>query len=331
MRLAIAFIIVSCTFNIPCQSGHITLAKWTCLAILGLTQGGQLMNPKNELFKSQHFFRDDLHIAVNRFTESFDVPYHKHDFIEYCYVAEGSGFHHIDEDIYPIHKGMLFVVPLGVSHVFRPSSMDKSSKAPIVYNCLLDTYLAEQLSVMHDKPIRSHLMQLRQLETAKTPSYFSVYDREGTIESIMQQLHREIAMAKTGSKAMLYALLNQLIITVYRYDSGDQLHFPNTESNDFQSILDYVEKNYGQSITLLQLSQKSGWSTRQLQRLFHKYTEQSFGSFLQQLRIKNSCEMLRNSNSKISTIANAVGYRNVDAFNSVFKKTVGLTPSRYRN
>lgn len=283
------------------------------------------MNRTHEVFERQYFLQENLHMLVNRFTEDFLVPYHAHDFIEFCYVAEGNGFHHIGQETFPIHKGLLFVIPIGVAHVFRPASSERSSKQPVVYNCLFDPHLADQLSIFQELPIQEHLSSL----TNNASSYYSVFDRDGSIESLMLQLHQEMSANKLGSKTMLYALLNQLIVTVYRRKFEAQEDERN-ESAGFHLVIDYLEHNFNKAVTLSELSHVSGWSSRQLQRLFLKHTGQSYGAYLQSLRIRKSCELLRGSSQKIAIIAELVGYASIDSFNSTFIKNVGLTPTEYR-
>lgn len=284
------------------------------------------MKRPNNLFERDHFLSDSSLMFVNRYTEDFNVPYHAHDFIEYCYVAEGTGFHHVEQETFPIHKGQLYVIPIGVSHVFRPATTDRSSKPPIVYNCLFDMHLATLLSGLQEPPIQEHLSALAN----KTSSYFSVFDREGAIERIMIQLLNEMNASAIGSRAMLHALLSQLIVTVYRLQHEDSECSVNEDSVDFHRVIDYVKQNFSTSITLVELSRISGWSTRHLQRLFDLHTGQTFGAYLQNVRIQRSCEMLRGSNHKVSFIAEQVGYHHIDSFNAAFRKTVGITPTAYR-
>ncbi|WP_342576637.1 AraC family ligand binding domain-containing protein [Paenibacillus sp. FSL M8-0142] len=87
-----------------------------------IMQIDSLLNPNESIF-------------VNRIAESFETPQHCHDFFEINYVAEGRGFHYIGEDRIAAEKGDAFVLPVGTTHVFRPTAV--SSKEPIViYNCV---------------------------------------------------------------------------------------------------------------------------------------------------------------------------------------------------
>lgn len=285
------------------------------------------MNHTTQLFKGEVFFQNNLHLWVNRYTEDFTVPFHAHDFIEYCYVAEGKGFHHIERETLPVSKGLLFAIPVGVSHVFRPTSPDSLGNPLIVYNCLFDAHMVNHLSVvLQDPPILEHLTELQN----STSSYFSVFDREGSIESLMQKLYREMSVPSIGSTTMLHTLLSQLVVTVYRHKYTEANKPDMQVANDFDQVIQYLEQHLHEAVTLSDLARISKWSIRHLQRMFQQHTGQSFGSFVQNLRVQKSCELLRGSEHKISSIAELVGYRNIDSFNAVFKKIVGKAPTEYR-
>jgi AraC family L-rhamnose operon transcriptional activator RhaR len=284
------------------------------------------VNKSVQLFKSESFVQNNLHLHVNRFVEDFNVPFHTHDFIEYCYVAEGKGFHHIESETFPVHKGQLFAIPVGVSHVFRPTSPNSTGDQLIVYNCLFDTQMIDHLSLLlHDSPIREHFSSLAD----GTSTYFSIIDSDNSFENIIMRLYREVSAPCMGSTTMLQTLLAQLVVAVYRQKFGE-IDKPTTEAADFSRVLHYIENHLFESITLSDLASLSQWSSRHLQRMFMRHTGQSFGSYLQNCRIQRGCALLRDSDYKITVIAEQVGYRDIDSFNTIFKKIVGQTPSSYR-
>ncbi|MDQ0060285.1 AraC family transcriptional regulator [Paenibacillus harenae] len=290
------------------------------------------MNRTTELFKSEAYLQNNLRLFVNRATEDFNVPFHSHEFIEYCYVAQGKGYHHIENETFPVHKGMLYVIPVGISHVFRPSTPGPAGEPLIVYNCLFDNYMVDRLSpILLDDPVQEHLKSLcGGNERSSASSYFNAFDRDGSIESIMQRLYREMSVPSIGSATMLLSLVSQLAITVYRLKYGDA-DKRSADAADFTNVIQYIGEHLSEPITLSDLSHISRWSIRHLQRLFQRHSGQSFGSYLQNARIHKSCELLRGSSRKVSVIAELVGYRDIDSFNAVFKKIVGQSPSEYRS
>ena len=52
--------------------------------------------------------------------------------------------------------------------------------------------------------------------------------------------------------------------------------------------------------------------------------------YLNELRIRNACQMLKNSNKNITEIAYDVGYSDSNYFSRVFKKVKGVSPSEYK-
>lgn len=53
--------------------------------------------------------------------------------------------------------------------------------------------------------------------------------------------------------------------------------------------------------------------------------------YLIQLRIEQSCKLLRISNKKIYEIGQDVGYKDPYYFSQIFKKRIGISPKEYRH
>lgn len=277
----------------------------------------------------QYFQKNDDVIFVNRATENFQLPLHNHDFIELAYVAEGKGFHHIGEEVVPVYKGLLFILPPGVSHVFRPSTPSRTSPPLIVYNCIFLPSLLVSLKewIGGEPPIVDFLEKQLTLPSA----FQSVFDSNGQIDSLIRSMLREYEQPQNGSPAYLQALLVQLLVSIYRLMR--ETNKPLLEGKaavPFQQILSELELHAHESMTVGQLAARCEWSERHFSRVFKQHTGQSFLHYLQHLRIKKSCELLRSSQQKISAIAEEVGYKNIDAFLTHFKRIAGMTPREYR-
>jgi AraC family L-rhamnose operon transcriptional activator RhaR len=284
------------------------------------------MKVPRETFKGEYFFRDNLLLYVNRATEDFNMSLHDHDFLEITYVAEGSGFHYIQNEVHKVRKGQLFYIPIGISHVFRPSSSDSAKQPLIVYNCVINLLLLSKIAdFSSDLQVAEYIHHLKSGKEA----YFSCIDSGDRVEKLILAMHQEYSLAQSGSSDMLYALLLQLLIAIYRLRQASP-ELPAPKPTSFAHLLNYMEQHSHTELSLALLAQVSRWSERHLQRLFKQHTEQTFNAYLQSLRIQKSCELLRGSQLKISSIAETVGYKDLDSFNSVFKRIAGMTPSQYR-
>ncbi len=80
--------------------------------------------------------------------------------------------------------------------------------------------------------------------------------------------------------------------------------------------------------TLAQLCRVSGASKRSIERLFQREIGMTFGRWRQQLRLMQGMRLLAEG-AKVTDAAVESGYSTPSAFISMFKKTLGMTPTLY--
>ncbi len=95
-------------------------------------------------------------------------------------------------------------------------------------------------------------------------------------------------------------------------------------------IIEYVHTYYNEDISVLSASDQIMMSESYVNRLFREETDYTFHEYLTLYRIKKACEMLRESNVRISEVSSSVGYKDQRYFSVVFKKYMGLTPKAYK-
>lgn len=95
-------------------------------------------------------------------------------------------------------------------------------------------------------------------------------------------------------------------------------------------ILHYINHNYAENITLENIAPLFGYNHSYLGKIFTKKIGQNFNSYVDHVRIGKAKEMLIHDDAKIYTIAERVGYKNVDYFHIKFKKYVGKSPAEFR-
>lgn len=98
----------------------------------------------------------------------------------------------------------------------------------------------------------------------------------------------------------------------------------------FDDILNYIEHNYMAQLKLETLASLFSYNSSYLGKLFSQKMNQNFNSYLDEVRIKHSIELLHNTNLKVFEIAAKVGYSNVNYFHHKFKKLKGISPAEYR-
>ncbi len=95
-------------------------------------------------------------------------------------------------------------------------------------------------------------------------------------------------------------------------------------------ITNYIYANY-KDVTLDDLSEKFFLSKPYLSKYIKEKSGMTFGDILKKVRMKKARAMLKSSNATVESIAESVGYQNVEHFNRIFKKTYQMTPVQFRN
>ena len=95
-------------------------------------------------------------------------------------------------------------------------------------------------------------------------------------------------------------------------------------------ITNYIYANY-KDVTLDDLAEKFYLSKPYLSKYIKEKSGMTFGDILKKVRMKKARSMLKSSSATVESIAESVGYQNVEHFNRVFKKMYNITPVQYRN
>jgi transcriptional regulator GlxA family with amidase domain len=92
----------------------------------------------------------------------------------------------------------------------------------------------------------------------------------------------------------------------------------------------FIEQHSGEKLSLSKLAKAVNTSANHLSEKFKQVTRVKFVDYVAQIRFEKACDLLLNSNRRISEIAFAAGFQSLSQFNRVFKKLSGKSPSAYR-
>ena len=97
-----------------------------------------------------------------------------------------------------------------------------------------------------------------------------------------------------------------------------------------KNILDYIEENYAEPITLNTLADRVHISKEYLCRIFSSMSESSPIEYLNRYRIQKSAYMLMSTSKRVSEISLSCGFNSSSYFNKLFLRYMGCTPTEYR-
>jgi len=275
------------------------------------------------------YLSEELPVFVNRITESFQLEQHRHEFVELNYVSEGKGFHYIEGIRIAVAKGDLFYLPIGVSHVFRPSTPAPGEGRLIVYNCLFNAAFASIISRFFDE---EH--ELNQIVNMKFPEqpYLHIREWEGIFQQSFDLMFEEFQQRRSNYLPLLQAEIIKVLIHMKRI-KDDPLINSNSQNKAISSveiIANHIKRQPRDVLTIKEYADEVGISERHFQRQFKERFSMTFLEYVHKCRIELSCELLRTTTEKVSSIAQQVGYKDLKYFNQLFKKITGLTPHAFR-
>ncbi len=149
----------------------------------------------------------------------------------------------------------------------------------------------------------------------------SDYDQHS---GLFSTAYRNELMA-TKNLQELKELINQYYNDCYLYKKGNQYSKP------VIMAINYIQKNFSQSISLNSAADRIGVTPQYLCRLFSKETNQKFIDYLTSYRINIAKQLLDTTDIKVFEIADRIGYSDAKYFCTLFKKYEGISPNQYRN
>lgn len=93
---------------------------------------------------------------------------------------------------------------------------------------------------------------------------------------------------------------------------------------------EFIDENISSGITLDDVSNHVMLSPNYFSSLFKKEMNIPLTVYINNARIRESQYLLKTTNFSISEISIQVGFSNQNYFTSIFKKTTGVTPKKYR-
>jgi transcriptional regulator GlxA family with amidase domain len=115
--------------------------------------------------------------------------------------------------------------------------------------------------------------------------------------------------------------------TAFAMFQGQKSH----QDNEIKKIQSFIEKNYQDKHSVDALASKVSLGRRSFERRFKQATNNSVLEYILRIKVEAAKRKFENTDKNINEVMYAVGYNDIKAFRTIFKKHTGLTPMEYRN
>lgn len=271
-------------------------------------------------------------LRINKIKEPF--PTHRHNFLEFSYIIDGSGIEIINGKKHKLEKGTFTLLLPYQVHEIHP---DKN-KELILYNCNLSMEI-----FFGQNKLSEELNEMIFNINGGLPSYVFFKKSESfKIESILKNMLNEYKDELLWKDLLFRSKIIELFILFNRY-RRESVNLNKNKKNLLKSqkntitksylweVIFYIHKHYMEDIGLEKLARHFGISSAHLSTTFKEYFGENIHSFLNDLRIKHACGLLASSNKQIIDIANEVGFNSYATFSRVFRQKQGISASEYKS
>jgi AraC family transcriptional regulator len=157
--------------------------------------------------------------------------------------------------------------------------------------------------------------------------------RNPTILQVMSAIAREVEQPGLMGRLYVDSLVTLALTEVVRHHST--LAVPSKRTEDLPSrrlrrVIDYIEANLGEDLSLLSLASEADLSLGHFGRAFSQAMGRPVHRYVLGRRIEAAAALLRDTERPIVEIALTTGFYSQSHLTTAFRRLFGTTPSAYR-
>ncbi|MBK1879093.1 helix-turn-helix domain-containing protein [Pelagicoccus mobilis] len=256
---------------------------------------------------------------------AFESPYHQHLEIEITGITASEGFLHVGGEVTTFKPGECFLLGPKLPHKFHNPQPGQSK----------EDWARSLVLHFEESCLGEDFFQLPELEKAK---------------NVLANSSRGLRFSKQSSKAAIRILweLNksrgihrltlflELLECLANDDAAEFLtpvtHLPYTthSTNRIDRVTRYVYDHLDSKITLEEIARICDMNTSSFSRFFKAATGRTLTSFISEIRFRESCRLLKQTEHSVTDIAFECGYESLSTFNRQFRRFSNLSPRDYR-
>nr|WP_150275143.1 AraC family transcriptional regulator [Paenibacillus tepidiphilus] len=253
-------------------------------------------------------------------TFSMDMD-HMHDTYEIYYLLAGERNYYVNNLVYALRKGDLLFINRNELH-------RTTAKGNVRHERILINFGREFLAgLMASLPLALPFLHEQCLLLRPDD-----HD-QGLIENHLFTMLEEQGAQRTGQTAYLQTLLVQLLIAMNRIrENASEAIAPvhDEKRRKAYEITGYLQAHYTEKLTLGGLADTFYLSSTYLCRLFKQSTGFTIIEYLNTIRVQEAQRRLRETDDKVTAIAEETGFDSIAHFGRVFKAITRRSPLQYR-
>lgn len=279
-------------------------------------------NIEDKLEEVSYIPESHIRIWYNNLPMGYDM--HWHDALEIIICMENQYTVIANTKTYTLNVGDILFIPPHIPHEIICNSNG------IRFVCLFNI---EMLTAFRDyKTMNPIFMEAYLCNATICPDiYQNIYS---SFMNAIDIYFNNPIMWETKIFSILINIFSSIGSNYFQNSSSELTTTSDHKSREYYEkisyLLNYIDSNYAEEISLEQAASYIGFSKYHFTRLFKQYTNSTFYDYLCHKRVQ-AAQLLLATNTPITNIAFQTGFNNMTTFCRCFKKITNCTPTEYRN
>lgn len=137
-----------------------------------------------------------------------------------------------------------------------------------------------------------------------------------------------------GLPTLIYAaqsVQHLLSLLLYRNRTLPMDQRSGARRSNIDAAIEFMQEHLNENLRLEDFARVAGMSVSHFSERFRQQTGQSPMAFFIHMRMRLACRLLDLSGKPVKTVALEIGYRDPYYFSRIFKKSMGISPDKYRD
>lgn len=255
--------------------------------------------------------------------ENTQIPWHWHEELEFCYVAEGRKQVLTTSRTYEFREGEAFFINTNVL-----CSMKNIEKCKIESHLFHSTFLSGHFRSIFETKYMNPVLQDKKIELVEI---------RGTTENqkkILEKLRKASALQESDDSEFqtrnLFSEIWLLLLQEIRNRKEAPASVSTVSKERLLTMMSFVQQNYTEKLSLEEIAASASISEREALRCFQTNIHETPFSYLLGYRVEMAKKLLKSTKLTITEIAIQTGFSNSAYFSKIFKRAMQMTPMEYR-
>ena len=275
---------------------------------IGLIEKSSHGTPSFPVAVYNMFFDKDTNILA---------PLHYHNEFELLVATKGSITVQIEENTYNLQQGEGIFINSGLLHVIKSENNDEHAFIAIVFHYSIICNKKDTIYSKYIKPLIDGEIQINLL-------------MDSYICNLIEKICDSYTNQNHGYELYIKQLLIDIVYNIIKTSTITAQPNQNAKSILIKQVLDFIEDNYSEQISLQDMAKNAHISKEYLCRIFSSMYDTTPVEYLNRYRIRQSTSELLDETRTVSDIALSCGFNNSSYYNKLFLRYIGCTPSEYR-